>query len=413
MAIPTPKIELGFDLTSTGNGPFFRLDSSTAGVLDNTDYVLAGTLFYDVTDDVRSVSVSRGKNRQLDQFDPGLANIVFNNHTRTYDPLNVNSPYATQIIPKRQIRVTVNNEPVFFGLVDDWNYEYDISGDSTASAAASDVTTALSSTTLTPGTAIVQLSGARVNAVLSDPNVNWPLASRNVDTGAMTLGADVIEPADNINALDYLRKVEQSEPGIFFISKNGNVTFRDRNVAPTSTNTVAFADDGSGIPYTAIKVQYGSELLANEVQLTSAITDSQAIAYDLESIGIYGSYVLSQDGLLVNSDDDLINLSVFLAAKYSAPEYRFEAVEVILNDLSSQQLEDILGLELGDPCVIKFTPNRTGAQIVKYAQVIRIDHSIDPQMHVLSLGFATLDFTTFVLDDAIFGKLDTGNRLSL
>lgn len=408
--MPTPKVELGFDLTSTGAGPFFRLDSPVSGVLDGTAFVLSGELFFDVTDDVRSITVQRGKNRQLDQFDPGLANIVFDNRDRKYDPLNATSPYATQIIPKRQIRISVDNEPVFYGLIDDWNYEYEISGDSIASAAASDIITGLASTTLTPGTATVQLSGARVNAVLDDPNINFSALARNIDPGQMTLGADVIE--EGANAITYLRRVEQSEPGLFFISKDGFVSFLDRNNAPTS-GAVVFSDDGLGIPYQNIKVQYGSELLANEVQLKSSITNSTAYAFDEESIQIYGSFVLSQNDLLVNDDNDLIDLAVFLAAKYSAPEYRFEAVEVILNDLSEQHLEQVLGLELGDAAAIKFTPNKTGPEIIKYAQVIRIDHNIDPLIHSVTFGFATLDFTTFVLDDAQFGKLDSGNRLSL
>ena len=408
--MPTPKVELGFDLTSTGAGPFFRLDSPVSGVLDKTSFVLSGELFFDVTGDVRSISVQRGKNRQLDQFDPGLANIVFDNRDRKYDPLNVTSPYATQIIPKRQIRISVDDEPVFFGLIDDWNFDYDISGDSTTSVAASDIITGLASTFLTPGTATAQLSGARVNAVLDNPNIQFSQEARRIDPGAMFLGPDVIE--ENTNAITYLRRVEQSEPGIFFISKDGFVTFRDRNVAPNS-NTMVFSDDGLGIPYQSIKVQYGSELLANEVELKSSITNSTAIAFDEESIGIYGSFVLTQSDLLVNSDDDLINLAVFLAAKYSAPEYRFESVDVVLNDLSESQIAEVLGLELGDSAAIKFTPNKTGPEIVKYGQVIRIDHNIDTNMHMVSFGFATLDFTTFVLDDEIFGKLDSGNRLSL
>jgi hypothetical protein len=411
MSIPTPKVELGFDLSSTGNGPFFVLDNPQRGLLDGTSFVLAGELFYDVTDDVRSIAIKRGKNRLLDNVDPGLANIVFNNHDRKYDPLNISSPFATQIIPKRQVRISVNDEPMFYGLVDDWNFEYDISGDSVAAAAVSDAFTAFTSTTLTAGTSITQLSGARVNAVLSDPNVLWPAESRDINTGGMTLGPDVI--AADSNVLEYLRKIESSEPGIIFMSKDGKVTFRDRNVAPTSTNTVAFADDGTGIPYIGLKVQYGSELLANEVQMNSVITGSTAIAFDAESISIYGSYVLNLTDLLVNSDDDLIDLAVFLASKYSAPEYRFESLDLILNDLTTEQVEDLLGLEIGDPCVIRFTPNKTGAEIIKYAQVIRIDHSMDPEMHMMSLGFATLDFTTFVLNDEIFGKLDSGNRLSL
>jgi len=412
--VPTPKVELGFDLTATGSGPFFRLDSPVSGVLSAVDtyvaFVLSGELFYDVTEDVRSVTVQRGKNRQFDQFDAGLANIVFDNRDRKYDPLNINSPYATQIIPKRQIKISADNQPIFFGLIDDWNYEYDISGDSISSVAASDIITGLNLTVLTPGTATVQLSGARVNAVLDDPNIQFSQIARRIDPGAMTLGPDVIEP--DTNALSYLRKIEQSEPGLFFITKDGFVNFIDRNVA-ASSDSLVFSDDGIGIPYQNIKVQYGSELLANEVELQSAITENTAIAFDEESIAIYGSFLLNQSGLLVNSDDDLINLAVFLAAKYSAPEYRFESVDVMLNGLTDQQVQDVLALELGDTAAIKFTPNKTGPEIIKYAQIIRIDHNIDSETHMVSFGFATLDFTTFVLDDAIFGKLDSGNRLSL
>lgn len=408
MTMTTPKVEVGFDLTDAGTGPFFRLDDPVKGRLDIISYVLGGTLFYDVTDDVRSISVERGKNRRVDEFDAGLANVVFNNHDRSYDPQNIASPYATQIIPKREIKITVNGEPVFFGIVDDWNFQYDITGDSTASAAASDATTSFNLSTLSAGTSVVETSGARVNAILDD--INWPSTARAVDTGAMELGADVIE--EGTNALDYLRTVEKSEPGLLFIDAQGRVAFRDRLVAPAGS-VVAFTDDGTGIPYTAMQVQYGSELLYNEVILSSVITSSTAIAFDTESIDEYGSFTLQQQDLLVNNDTDLIDLAVWLASKYSAPEYRFEAIDVILNDLTPEQKTELLQLEMGDPVVIKFTPNKVGAQIVKYAQIIRISHSIEPGVHQMSFGFATLDFTTLVLNDAVFGRLDSGNRLSL
>ena len=61
MAIPSTKVELGFDLSDTGRGPYLTLDDPVAGQLDNADWVLGGTLFFDVTDKVRSVSVTRGR----------------------------------------------------------------------------------------------------------------------------------------------------------------------------------------------------------------------------------------------------------------------------------------------------------------------------------------------------------------
>ena len=57
MTMPTQKVEIGFDLTDTGTGPYFRLDDPIAGVLDNTEFLLGGTLFFDVTSLVTSIGV--------------------------------------------------------------------------------------------------------------------------------------------------------------------------------------------------------------------------------------------------------------------------------------------------------------------------------------------------------------------
>ena len=409
MAQPTQKIEIGFDLTDTGVGPFFRLDDPIQGVLDNTSFVLGGELFYDVTNFVTSVSITRGKNRELDQFDQGLANIVFNNNDRTFDPEYAASPFAGQIIPKRQVRISSGNLIQFYGLIDDWNLTYEPNGDSIAAAACSDATASFASQTLFTRTNTAQKSGARINEILSLPEIDWPLSLRQIDTGQMTLGADTI--ADNTNALEYFRLIEQSEPGAFFIGKDGSVVFKDRITAPL-TDGVVLSDDGTGIPYQTIRVQYGSELLANEIVLESAITTTQVTQQDLDSIEEYGVFNLTRTGLLIGDDNDLIELADFYSQKYSSPEYRFEAVDILLDELTLQQQADLLALELGDVVQIKFTPNQLPPAINKYAEIISVNHSIDLDNHILTLGFATLDFALFVLDDAQFGKLDAGNALA-
>ena len=409
MAQPTQKVEIGFDLTDTGVGPFFRLDDPVQGVLDNTQFILGGELFYDVTSYVTSVSITRGKNRELDQYDQGLANVVFNNNQRTFDPEYASSPFAGQIIPKRQIRISSGPEVQFYGLVDDWNLTYEPNGDSIAAAACSDATASFALQTLVGRTNSIEQSGERINTILSLPEINWPLELRNIDTGVMTLGPDVI--ADNTNALAYFRLVEQSEPGSFFIGKSGFVTFKDR-ITPPLSEGVVLADDGSGIPYQSLTVQYGSELLANEIVISSAITNTQVTQTDLDSVEEYGVFNLTREGLLVNDDTDLEALAEFYSQKYSTPEYRFESVQILVDELTAGQQNDLLGLELGDVLQIKFTPNQLPPAITKYAEIIRIEHTIDLENHILTLGFSTLDFALFVLDDAQFGKLDAGNALA-
>jgi hypothetical protein len=406
MPVPTPKVEIGFDIVGA-NAPFFTLDDPTKGILDNTIYPLGGQIFYDVTNSVRGITTRRGKNRQLDEFDAGLANVVFENNDRTFDPEYVNSPYYGQIIPKRAIRISSAGNRIFTGVIDDWNLNYEPGGFSEASAAASDAFTLFNTQTLSAGTATAQLSGARINAILDLPDVNWPQQDRDIDAGITQLGADVF--AEDTNVLQYLRTVSNSEPGNLFINKIGHVTFTDRN--PNSGNKViGFADDGTGIPYQGMKVVYGSELLYNEIVLGSQFAGT-VTATDPQSIDEYGVLNLTQNDLLVSSPTVLEQLAAYYAIKYSQPEYRFESIDVVLDDLGDTEQQEILDLEIGDFVTVKFTPNGIPPSIRKVAEIIRIDHDITPEAHIVSLGFSTTEGAFWTLSDIIFGRLSTGNVL--
>jgi hypothetical protein len=404
MAVPATTVEIGFDLSALG-GPFFILDDPVQGVLDNTEYTLGGTLFYDVSDRVRSVSVNRGKSRQLDRFTAGGANISFNNLDRAFDPLNASSPYFGQIIPKRTIKVETAGTPVFYGVVDDWNLNYDISGLSLASADCVDGFTLLAQRALAANIETSQKTGARINAILDRSEVNWPSSLRDIDTGATTLQADTV--ADGTNALEYLQLVTDSEPGSIFIGNEGSFVFRDRTVAPASTAVVTFSDDNSGVEFNTVQVVYGSELLYNYVQVERN-NGGTAIVFDSDSINSYGQQALIQTGLLMNTDSDALELANYLLSQYSEPEYRFESLSVVLEGLSDTDIASVLSLEIGDVARVKFTPNNIGTQIDKYASIIRIDNEIVPKSHRITFGFQTLDFASLVLDDAEFGILDTG-----
>ena len=404
MSIPATTVEIGFDLSALG-GPFFILDDPVQGVLDNTEYTLGGTLFYDVSEFVRSVSVGRGKSRQLDRFTAGGATIEFNNNNRVFDPENTSSPFFGQIIPKRTIKVETGGSAVFYGVVDDWNLNYDISGLSVANADCVDGFTLLSQRVLADHTSTVQLSGARVNAVLDRPEVNWPSSLRDIDNGATTLQADVVE--DGTNVYDYLQLVSDSERGAFFMGADGFINYRDRTVAPVGSGVVVFSDDGSGVPFSDVQIVYGSELLFNYIQIERN-NGGTAIVFDTDSINTYGQQALIKSNLLMNTDSDGLELANYLLGQYSEPEYRFETLTVRLEALSTIQQNSVLGLEIGDVAEIKFTPNNVGSQIDKYASIIRIDHDIRSDSHSITFGFETLDYASLVLDDVEFGLLDTG-----
>jgi hypothetical protein len=403
----TELVELGFDLpASVGN--FFKLDDPVRGKLDNTTYVLSGVIFYDVTSRVRGYSIRRGKSRQLDNYQTGQAQIVLNNNDRAFDPTYAASPYYGQVIPKREIRISSNGVRQYTGLIDDWNLDYAPQGDSTASVAASDGFAKLANQTLTGGTATSQLPGARITAILDSLDVLWPASSRSIDTGTVTLGADV--QAVDANVLNYLQIIETTESGRLFIDKSGNLVFDDANaVRPVGSTAINLADDGTGIKYTGMQVVYGSELLYNQTVIGSVIgAAGTAVANGTASQAQYGIQTYTRTDLLMANSADVDYLASHLVTQYQNPEFRFEAVTIDLGQISTAQANQILGLEIGQLCQIKFTPNNIAPAIQKYAEVISIAHSADVNRHQVTLGFSTLDYVPFILDDTVFGKLDTG-----
>jgi hypothetical protein len=405
MPAVTEKVELGFDENGPGN--FFILDDPVQGVLDNPAYVLGGgSFFYDVSAYVTQISVNRGKSRALDRYQSGVVNVQFNNRNRFFDPTYVASPFYGQIVPRRDVRITANNELVFLGTTEDWNLDYAPNGDSTATVSAADGFAFLAGQTLTTGTNPVELSGARVNRVLDSAGVAWPAGARSIDTGTATLQGDAVTPADN--ALQYLQLIESSEPGELFIGKDGRLVFQDRNKVFPSAAVPLLTDNASGITYSQVRVVYGSELLFTQSEVSRKGSSTIVQANDTSAQSDYGVRTLTLDGLLQNTDDALVELATYYVSLYAQPEYRFDQVEIILSQLSLVDQNKILALDLGSVVQVQFTPNGIAPAITKFARVISIGHTASLVDHKVVLGLGTLNATLFQLDDVAFGILDTG-----
>jgi len=90
----------------------FTLDDATAGVLDNTTYVLDGTTnFAGVLDGCTNVSVRRGRQDQGDQFSPGTMSFQMLDTSGIFNPFDQDSPYwdeTTQqpgLAPLRRVKL--------------------------------------------------------------------------------------------------------------------------------------------------------------------------------------------------------------------------------------------------------------------------------------------------------------------
>lgn len=448
MPTPTLSVQLGLDPSTFGNS-YFVLDDPTRGVLDGVSYTLGGTWYTDISAYAKSVTISRGRSRELDRFQTGSATIVLKNQDRTFDPTQSASPLYPNIVPRKQMNIYAAGSFIFSGLVDDWNLSYDISGQSDAVAVCVDGFAVLSKQVLALATATSQASGARISSVLSKSEVAWPTAARAIDTGQQTLQADVI--AQNTNALEYLQLVEMTEAGSFFISSAGSATFKDRNTASV-VGSVTFADDGTGIPYTGVEVAYGTELLYNRVNVTRAGGVTQT-ASATDSIALYGINTLDESGLLTDTDANALALANYLVGQYGQPELRFDTITLELSSLSAAQQAQILALDLTNVVNVKFTPNpvttttdaytsagtvasvqvlnqspaqrramtggaalgqttvssssiSTAPQIRQNCEIIGIEHDIRPDSHQVRFRLAATYGVALILDSTVYGKLN-------
>jgi hypothetical protein len=408
MPAPALKVELGLDLGN--NDPFaFRLDDPVKGVLDNTEYTLGGVKFFDISSRIVSTSVRRGKSEALDRIDAGVSTITVDNYDRLFDPLYEAGPYYGQLVPRREVVITSNGYPIFNGFIDDFDIQYEPGKKSVVQIAVSDAFSILTNSALDEVVPPSELAGARINRILDLPEVAWPADRREVDTGNTLMLDTVVN--QGTGTLSYLQLVETSEFGTLFISRDGNVVFKERNSIPNVISLV-FSNTTTdplltAIPFTDVNIVYGSENLYNRIVLENdELIPDTGFAEDLESQALYGVRSYDRTGLLVQNPADLQFLADYLLARFSQPQYRFETVTVSLDNITTAQQNLVLDLEIGDIVQVKFLPSQVPPAIEQYCRVIGIDNNWDNSSKNITFRLERLDFAIFILDNPLLGVLD-------
>jgi len=406
------QVEIGFDLGD--NTPVgFRLDDPVKGVLDNVEFILAGTLFYDISNRVQNLTTRRGKSEALDRIDAGLSSITLNNTDRLFDPLYEEGLYYGQLVPRREVRIKANDEPVFFGYVEDFDLDYQPGNRATVRVDIADAFGALANARIDELDPPSELAGARINRVLDLPEVGWPTPLREIDPGN-TIMLDT--EADGASVLEYLQTVTDSEFGTLFISKDGDIVFKERNAATTAPDLI-FSDDptpssSTKIPFSAVRAIYGSENLYTRIILSNTdLIPEEVLVENEASSGLYGVRTYSASNLLVQDPDELADLANLLLVTYQNPLYRFESVTVVMDKLDETQTQSVLDLEIGDIVQVRFQPSGIPPAIELPCRIIGISHSWEPTLKRVSFTLETLNFGVFVLDSPLLGQLDD-DRLS-
>jgi hypothetical protein len=409
MTVPVMQVLVGFQST-TGFGTPFQLNDAFYGVLDTAGRgTLGGVTMVDLTSIVESVNITRGRNRQLDQFNAGTATIAFNNQTEILNPTNTASPYYPFVLPRCPVQILANNIPIYTGLVTDWNLDYDISNKDMMYASCADNFTVLANQALNAVTPSVQATGARINTILDLSEINYQ-GARSIDTGSSTLGAFAIDQ-DTV-CLNYLQQVNTSEQGYLFMSSNGTLTFKGRSSVLNPVAGATFNTDGTGLPYQTLVNQYGDELLYNYV-ITQSPAGAVQTTSSATSIALYQAQQYALTDLLNSTTTEVAGLGNYLLGKYQNPVLRFTGLSTQLTALSTANQNIALTLDLTSICtVVKNFVVGTPATETQTLIVSGVSHNITPGSHIISYTFESTDSNQYLtLNDTIFGTLDN-NLLS-
>jgi len=411
MSTPYYFVEVGFQQTTDFATPFL-LDSDLFGYL-NTDR-LGGIQMVDLTDQAQAISITRGRNRDTEQFNAGTAQVRFRDPDRLLDPLNQDSPYYPWVQPLQPITITASNfpdrakaVPIFTGVITDWDLDYDYTTPgNVVTARCADAFTTFANMVMNQWTPSAELSGNRVLSVLERPEVAYQ-GPYSIGTTYSALGAFQIDAGTNV--LSYLQNVMTSEQGYLFMSADGALTFIGRNNRnqPVSASGLNFTEDGTGIRYRTLVSQFGDELLYNYIQFQSPAGAVQT-ATDSNSAALYQARQYSKLDLLNSTTTEVEGLADLFLGQHKDPLLRFTSVNVLVNDVDVSVRQELLGLDITDVVgVQKSYDVGSPASVQKYLLVSGIEHQITPGNHVIRYTFENIEQNAqFQLDSDTYGYLD-------
>lgn len=377
-----------------GKAVLFELNSAEFSVLD-TNLLGVGEVLVDVSDRVVSLSVQRGRRDAIEPTRAGQASVTLRNLDGELDPLNTASTLYPGVEPARSLNIYADDIQVFAGVVDDIDLAFDPSGDAVVQVQCSDRLSNLALAEFPPAGLAVgeEDSGQRVSDVLASNSGFWTQGT-DIATGDSTLAAGTATGS----VTEYLNTVARSEGGVIFVGRDGDLVFRNRLFAVTAT-PVVLSDDGSDVEYESLVRQTSGESLR-----TVAFGERNGTRLEREStLGLlrFGFRALDLGRLLLLDDAAVTDRLDFELALRSSPNPTVREVRVSqLRQVST----DVLGLELGDPVSVEFSPPSV-SQITEDGVVLNLRHDFTVGSGWrTTIGMSPAELTGFLILDT--GKLD-------
>ena len=349
IAFPTVKVEIKWSQGPDWGDWIFPATLGVSG-FGSSDYT-------DVSADVLSVSINRGKARELEEFRSGTARVMLLNNSRQYDPDYSSGPYYGDIKPGRMLKLSLTHptkgvETICYkGTIREFDYSYTPtgagSGNSVVGVACSDIIydsgNAQVSTTST-----ASKSGAQIGELLDIIGI----ADRDLDTGAHDMQATTYANANALTSIQAIAYSEGVDISTVYGSKSNQFIFEDSASLAVKTSIGTFGT--SALPIHKIGLTYESDLIKNSVAFTRT-GGSEQTKTDATSITDYGTRSLSKTGLVNATDGDVANLAQDAINQFKDAEFRIRNM-VLKPRANADLMTKVIGMELRDKLVVEFAP---------------------------------------------------------
>lgn len=405
----TVEISTGFTIGG------FTLDNATSGLLDGTAGVLDGRPEYaDITSEVDSFSIRRGRRTVTDQMPvSGTCSIKINDESEAFNPFNTSSIYYNPVLnepglaPLRKIRISRGANYIFAGRITAFDQTYKLGGIDEINVTASDDIYLLSQTALDAFTPASQTSSARINTVLARSEVSFTGTTSITASPITTLGAYPVAAGTSTTA--YLADINDAEQGRLFCNRSNTLVFQPRITPAVVTPVATFSDNGGGIPYNDLEIEFDQNIVVNRAAVT-VTGGTQQTATNAASISTYFTQSKEYANSLLSSDAQALTLANYLLVPNPNP--RFTGVASWFGALTVGQQDTVALLDIGD--LIQITKTDSFGTTTEAAYIEGLETSVTFDYGQTSRFYTTQTtiYEPFLLDSATQGTLDSDNALS-
>lgn len=393
-------------LGAQGAGKLPRIKVEMAFASSPTDDTL---VWEDVTADVRAaegISVSRGRNFELDRIEAGRLDYTLSNRSRQYDDTYTLSPYYPNVKPTRPVRLRAQAStdgrayPVFFGYTEGHPLIRTEAGkDSVARFTAIDTFKALALDKVQGSFVRPQEpSGTRLQALLD----GFPGIPFSGDTGQSEVVGDELVGA---NSLDHAQTVAETEGGLFFADPAGTMIFQDRHYRAKFSQTVLTTfGDGGGVE---LPVQH-MEPQTDEARLFTAAAVTPAsgnVKREIDVDKALDHFVRTKEITSIHAvDNDAQAMAEAFAHRYATPRTRIPSLTLqpAAHTTPATMWATVLAHEISDRV-------RTVERPIGDTSTVTRDHYIEGVSHRISGDAWVVSFSVSPAElDGEYWRVGTG-----